>query len=271
MIESARLMRTLVHALAQRLAMLGTDYELLALDGKRAHLRFIGPFEGQDIVWDAHIEALGRASVARYIDVGAQDVNGIALRVGLPLDALNAAALAMCVRMIRQYKLLRRGRYAFDDRGPVRPQKIISGGQTGVDRAALDAAIALTIPCGGYCPRGRRAEDGPIPVHYPLTETASADYPERTARNVREADGTLILTRGAPSTGTALTRELAQRHGKPCLVIDLDTPGEPRAVGIWLARHGIRTLNVAGPRESSNPGIYRQASDFLRRVLTLHI
>jgi len=258
--------RSLVHRLSGR----ADQYELLQLEERHAHLRFIGPFEGSDVVWDARIEALGSADTQRYIDIGEQNKHGIALRIGLPLDSLSVPVVAMSVRMIRQYKLLRRGRYVFDDSGPVRPQKIISGGQTGVDRAALDAALALDIPVGGYCPRGRRAEDGRIAASYPLTETTSADYPERTARNVREADGTLILTRGTPSGGTALTRELAERHGKPCLVIDLDQPADVHATRIWIARHGIRTLNVAGPRESSRPGIYRQAREFLQHVLAVH-
>jgi len=262
----AEKVRSLVHRLSGR----ADEYELLQLDERHAHLRFIGPFEGSDVVWDTRIEALGSADTQRYIDIGEQDKHGIALRIGLPLDSLNVPVLAMSVRMIRQYKLLRRGRYVFDDNGPMRPQKVISGGQTGVDRAALDAALALGIPVGGYCPRGRRAEDGPIATSYPLTETVSADYPERTARNVREADGTLILTLGAPSGGTTLTRELAERHGKPCLVIDLSQPADMNATRIWIARHGIRTLNVAGPRESSRPGIYGQARDFLQRVLAVH-
>lgn len=259
-----------VRALAERLAERGEDFELVMLAERQAQLRFIGPFEGGEVVWDARVEALGVAGGQRCIDVGEPAETGIALSVGLPLDALNVATLAMCVRMVRQYKLLRRGRYAFDDHGPVRPQKIVSGGQTGVDRAALDVALALGIPCGGYCPKGRRAEDGPIAAHYPLTETVGPDYPERTARNVRESDGTLILARGAPTGGTALTRDIARREGKPCLVIDLDAPAEPRAVAIWLARQGIRTLNVAGPRESSSPGIYHQALDFLREALDMH-
>lgn len=255
-----------VQALVRKLTAHGEDYELLALDEQRAHLRFVGPFEGQEVVWDARIEALGSAGAQRFIDVGDRIETGIPLGIGLPLDRLSTAVLAMTVRMVRQYKLMRRGRYAFDASGPVRPQKMISGGQTGVDRAALDAAIELGIAIGGYCPKGRRAEDGPINPGYPLIETPSADYPERTALNVRESDGTLILARGVPSGGTALTRNMAGQHAKPCLVIDLDTQGDPRAVGIWLARHGIRTLNVAGPRESTNPGVYRQAIEFLRRA-----
>src|SRR5437870_10377236 len=94
--------------------------------------------------------------------------------------------------------------------------KIISGGQTGVDRAALDVALELGLPCGGWCPRGRRAEDGPIPERYPLQEMKSPAYPPRTARNVRDSDGTVILTRGQPDRGTALTIELAERYRKPC-------------------------------------------------------
>src|SRR5207247_8623955 len=98
--------------------------------------------------------------------------------------------------------------------------KLISGGQTGVDRAALDVALELGLPCGGWCPRGRRAEDGPIDARYPLQETRSAAYPVRTRWNVRDADGTLILMRGRPDRGTALTRELAEAMNKPLLVVD---------------------------------------------------
>src|SRR5947199_5509021 len=88
---------------------------------------------------------------------------------------------------------------------------IVSGGQTGVDRAALDVALELGLPCGGWCPRGRRAEDGPIPAHYPLCETRSPIYPVRARWNVRDSDATLILTRGRADRGTALTREPARQ------------------------------------------------------------
>jgi hypothetical protein len=144
------------------------------------------------------------------------------------------------------------------------PTTILSGGQTGVDRAALDVALALGLPCGGWCPRGRRAEDGPIDARYPLRETKSSRYPPRTARNVQDADATLILTRGAPDGGTALTARLAERRGKPCLVVDLSGPVSVKALRAWLTRHRVRVLNVAGPRESSQPGIYEQASAFLQ-------
>src|SRR5437870_9182944 len=99
--------------------------------------------------------------------------------------------------------------------------KIISGGQTGVDRAALDVALELGLPCGGWCPKRRRAEDGPIPERYPLTETSSRAYPQRTRCNVLDSDGTLILTRGRPTGGTALTIQIAAESGKPYFVVDL--------------------------------------------------
>jgi predicted Rossmann fold nucleotide-binding protein DprA/Smf involved in DNA uptake len=145
--------------------------------------------------------------------------------------------------------------------------KIISGGQTGVDRAALDAALALGIPCGGWCPKGRRAEDGVIPEHYPLTETTSKDYRVRTRRNVRDSDGTLILSRGPVSGGTALTRRLAKKMNKPCLVVDLAQRPRASDVRAWIPSNNTHTLNVAGPRESSQPGIHALARRFLQRVL----
>src|SRR5262245_30615236 len=121
-------------------------------------------------------------------------------------------------------------------------ERIVSGGQTGVDRAALDVALERGIPCDGWCPPGRAAEDGPIPDRYPLRETPAVTDPEapdvpnsqRTAWNVRDADGTLVLTRGEPDAGTALTMNLAARHGKPCLVLDL--AGKPRAADVrnWV-------------------------------------
>ncbi|HWY86715.1 MAG TPA: putative molybdenum carrier protein [Gemmataceae bacterium] len=145
--------------------------------------------------------------------------------------------------------------------------KIISGGQTGVDRAALDVALELGLPCGGWCPKGRRSEAGPIPERYPLEATATADYPERTEANVRAADATLILTRGRPDRGTALTYKLALRLKKPCYVVDLKEPDVVEQVKMWLANQRIAVLNVAGPRESSQKGIHAEASAYLRRVL----
>src|SRR5262249_3924024 len=126
----------------------------------------------------------------------------------------------------------------------------------------------LGIPCGGWCPKGRRAEDGTIPPHYLLQETTTDAYPQRTEWNVRDSDGTLILTRGKPDRGTALTRKLARKHRKACKVIDLGRPPSPQAVRSWIERHGIETLNVAGPRESSQAGIGEAAKTFLRRALS---
>ncbi len=153
---------------------------------------------------------------------------------------------------------------------PVTPLKIVSGGQTGVDRAALDVALSLGIPCGGWCPRGRRAEDGPIPPRYPLAETPTARYPERTAWNVRDSDGTLVLHAGRPRGGTALTLRLLARQRKPMLQLDLDAGPDPGALTRWLAAQAIRVLNVAGPRESESPGIGGRAARYLEAALHPH-
>ena len=147
-------------------------------------------------------------------------------------------------------------------------EKIVSGGQSGVDRAALDVALELGLPCGGWCPKGRKAEDGTIALRYPLKETPSEDYTQRTLWNVRDSDGTLILTRGQPTEGTALTIEVAERQGKPHLMMDLDEQPDHASVQAWVTTHRIRVLNVAGPREEKSPGIYAHASQFLRRLLS---
>ena len=136
-----------------------------------------------------------------------------------------------------------------------------------MDRAALDAAIALGIPHGGWCPRGRLAEDGPISARYQLSETDSPEYPVRTEQNVLDADATLILCRGEPTGGTELTRRLAQRHRRPLLVVDLNFPPDGEVVRHWLEEHDVESLNVAGPRESQSPGIAAQAGEFLGRCL----
>lgn len=136
--------------------------------------------------------------------------------------------------------------------------KIISGGQTGADRAALDVALELGIECGGWCPRGRRAEDGAIDARYPLRETDSAEYPVRTERNVIDSDATVLITRGRATGGSALTARLARRHRKPLLEIDLDQTAPAAAaerLRDFIAGSGAAVLNVAGPRESTAPGI----------------
>lgn len=145
--------------------------------------------------------------------------------------------------------------------------RIISGGQTGVDRAALDVAMARGLACGGWVPRGRRAEDGRLPLRYPMRESRRNSYGERTRLNVRDADGTLILTRGQPIGGTALTAALARRLGKPYLLVDLEDAPDPAAINQWIDERGIRVLNIAGPRESTCPGIYGQAAALLDRLL----
>lgn len=147
-------------------------------------------------------------------------------------------------------------------------KKIISGGQTGVDRAALDAALALAIPCGGWCPRDRRAEDGTIPARYPLVETDSRNYVVRTEQNIRDSDATLILTRGALSGGTALTHSLAKQLEKPVLVIDLRYRISAESVADWIKSNSIATLNVAGPRESQQPGIHARVLKVLRELFS---
>lgn len=143
--------------------------------------------------------------------------------------------------------------------------EIRSGGQTGVDRAALDAALTVGLPCGGWCPRCRRAEDGVILRRYPL-RCVRGGYAQRTRANVRDSDGTLILHRGAITGGTRLTLDTARRLNRP--VFAANVRAEPaavlaRRVGGWLIRHRIRRLNVAGPRESEEPGVYREARALL--------
>jgi len=148
-----------------------------------------------------------------------------------------------------------------------RPRRIISGGQTGVDRASLDVALALGLSVGGWCPKDRRAADGRIPDHYPLRETVDSDYETRTRRNVEEADGTLILNSGELDGGTALTAYHAQRIGKPCLVVDIATGIDPVTFHTWLETHQITVLNVAGPRENLRPGVYPAAYRLLDTLL----
>lgn len=141
--------------------------------------------------------------------------------------------------------------------------KIVSGGQTGVDRAALDSALELGLGCGGWCPKGRKAEDGAIPARYPLRETPSEEYAQRTEWNVRDSDCTLVLSWGPPEGGTKLTIELARKLGKPFLVLDMTVPAQD--VLKWIQAREARVLNVAGPRESFRPGgVYAEA----RAVLT---
>ncbi len=155
------------------------------------------------------------------------------------------------------------------DTGQVfRPSVIISGGQTGVDRGALEAAIALGIPHGGWCPQGRLAEDGVIPARYTLRETDSPQYAVRTERNVLDSDATLIFCRGPTTGGTEWTRICAVRYGRPCLVVDLSQPVDWQKLRGWLGQVRPRLLNVAGPRESQAPGIQQQVQQILIQLFT---
>ena len=133
-----------------------------------------------------------------------------------------------------------------------------------MDRAGLDAALEAGIPVGGYCPKGRLSEDGTVPECYPLIELTRGGYPARTEQNVVESDGTLVLNVWRVSGGTRVTVDCAKKHGRPFLVVALDNMPQVADVLAWLELHGIKTLNVAGPRESKCLGVYRQALDFLR-------
>lgn len=146
-------------------------------------------------------------------------------------------------------------------------EKIISGGQTGVDRAALNVAFDLQIPCGGWCPKDRWAEDGSIPLKYPLHETLSEDLRQRTEWNVWQADATLILNLGNLSGGAAYTYEIALLIGKPVHVLNLAAKPGFSALFSWLKEQNVKLLNIAGPRESEVPGIYFEARTFLMTAL----
>lgn len=157
-----------------------------------------------------------------------------------------------------------------DARTPVWPvRQIVSGGQTGVDRAALDVALELGIPCGGWCPKGRLAEDGSIPERYPLRETRTARYARRTLWNVRDSDATLIIAREPLGGGTAYTERCARELERPCLIVppDATEPATLARVRAWLAGNDVEILNVAGPRESGAPGVHAHAAAFLRALL----
>ncbi|MDF5728101.1 MAG: putative molybdenum carrier protein [Rhizonema sp. PD38] len=146
---------------------------------------------------------------------------------------------------------------------------IVSGGQTGVDRAALDTALSLFMPVRGWCPKGRLAEDGRIPPIYPLQETTSTDYAVRTEWNVRDSDGTLILSSEPLEGGTKLTADLAQGYKRPVLVINSLSFNDDDMSRFWnwIRDCNIRILNVAGPRESAQPGIiYKRAQEVLKQL-----
>lgn len=148
--------------------------------------------------------------------------------------------------------------------------KIISGGQSGVDRAALDFAIRHDIPHGGFCPKGRRAEDGVLPARYKLTETESSIYAQRTAMNVQDADGVLIIVdKGRWGEGCKFTRESCLKFSKKYLVIDVSKARGWKSFQEWWVTCDIMVLNIAGNRESSSQGIYEKSFAFLEQILPL--
>jgi hypothetical protein len=150
-------------------------------------------------------------------------------------------------------------------------RRVVSGGQTGVDRAGLDAALQAGIPIGGYCPKGRLAEDGTISSKYPLIEMESPESSYRTEKNVIESDGTLILNKSELTDGTRLTRDFTVTHGRPCLIIQLDGTEviTPEQVIRWLNGQYINVLNVAGPRETKfHEGIYAESYAYLERLFS---
>ena len=152
-------------------------------------------------------------------------------------------------------------------------KKIISGGQTGADRAALDFAIKRKIPHGGWVPKGRIAEDGPLPKKYKLTEMPTDSYQDRTEQNVIDSDGTVIISHGKLTGGSAYTQKMAKKHVRPCLHVDLNKLDVlPAALEIlnWLDEHGIKVLNVAGPRASKDPKIYKLVKEILESLLILN-
>jgi len=149
--------------------------------------------------------------------------------------------------------------------------KIVSGGQTGADRAGLDVAIELGMEYGGYIPRGRRTEDGSLPSRYDrIVELETPSYPVRTRKNVLESDATLLFTIGKMSKGTGLTLKIASKAGKPYLHVNLKSVSRAKASGLiknWLSNTRPGVLNIAGSRESKSPGIYSAVCEVLKNAL----
>ena len=162
-------------------------------------------------------------------------------------------------------------RFVYDRfRMAVEITKIVAGGQTGADRAALRFAIDHGIPHGGWCPNGRRAEDGPIDAEYQLKETPGGGYLQRTEWNVRDSDGTVVFSMTAVLSGDSRsTVELARRYGKPCLHLSAQSAGDeaPRLLREFIEERGVRVLNVAGPRGSKEPDVAMFVTMTLKKVL----
>lgn len=151
-------------------------------------------------------------------------------------------------------------------------KKIISGGQTGADRAALDVAIKMDIPHGGWIPKGRLTEEGPLPKKYNLKEMPTESYPDRTEQNVIDSDGTLIIVRGKLTGGSDYTRMMTLKHKKQLLGIDLNQIDHYDAASLivsWIKIQRIQVLNVAGPRASKDPNIYGDVLKILESVIQI--
>lgn len=147
---------------------------------------------------------------------------------------------------------------------------IISGAQTGIDRGALDAALDAGCVCGGWVPRGRKAEDGRIPDRYPVTER-DGDYPQRTRANVEDSDATVLIYFHTLTGGTELTLRFCMAQKKPYLLLDASEISEQRAakrISQFVHHNSIRRLNVAGPRESTAPGAWAYAYVAIQNMLT---
>ena len=151
-------------------------------------------------------------------------------------------------------------------------KKIVSGGQAGAGRAALDVAIKLGIPHGGWVPKGRMAEDGVLPYRYKVHEIPEGNYPEGTARNIIHSDGTVIISHGPLTGESALAHSLTARYRRPCLHINLENDTitkSARTMAAWVKVHRIETLNVAGETTRTDPRIYQDTLFLLQRVFGL--
>ena len=151
--------------------------------------------------------------------------------------------------------------------------KIVSGAQTGVDRAALDAALRKNTPCGGWCPEGRKAEDGIIPELYPVKELTEGDYKDRTKKNVQDSGGTVIIYFGQPSGGTERTLKYCLAEKKPYLLLDAREVNAGRAAERIFEFLGVlpdATLNFAGPRASGEPAAYEYALEAVEIFLEIY-
>jgi len=151
-------------------------------------------------------------------------------------------------------------------------KKIISGGQTGADQAALDASIKYSLPHGGWIPKDRLTENGPLPDEYQLKEMPTSSYPKRTEQNIIDSDGTVIISHGKLTGGSKLTKKLAEKHKRPFLHIDLNrTPVFIAASEInnWVIKYGIEILNVAGPRASKDSEIYEDTRYIIEGAILL--